>query len=686
MIFATFLALVTGLSLWAWQRERGRLSLRRWLWLGLCRLAGIAILALAFWQTGLSRAIAGPERPQVICLVDDSQSMARSDGDTISRYHRALFDAKLFLQRRRDLIVKIVSAGERALESPGERPEAAQTDIAAWIQQAALQRPDAILLFSDGNHNSGQDPLAAAAGSGRPIFTLGYGPTADSLPYIAEAWAEEQVNLGEEAVINYRLSNVADTLILTAEAEAKPLARQRIYPGTGGQGEFRYRPAAAGRHRIRLYLLKGGDTLDRRTVVFRAEKQKLRVAIWCGRPDWNLRFLQKALAGDPDVGLDIYVKKGERWESAQDGRPLMMDASPARTWEAILLLNLKPEDLDPGLERFFQQGITQGEMSAWFLGRGWDESFRPRAIDDLLPLRIGRGPTITGRLRIEAAYENVILPSSGRYSPDNGRERTMPPVSLPRDCRPASTDVNVIAYSEDRGQRIPCWAWWYRGRSRVLQTTVEDLWTWEMSEALFQNPQEVSFYSHLVRSLVKWLAGFKEWQTAIGPLKPFYYQGQEVVFRGQIPMALEAKKEDIIWRATIEDGQGHRWQPRLSPWGRGQYQAAIQGLPPGDYRWRTELIHQGRMVDRAQGVLFVEPGLAEDQGRAQQRSLLVSMAGLSQGRYWDRQELPGDQSWISEIKASRRTEGEVRLPAIMILAGAMLLMAEWFWRRRWGLK
>jgi len=686
MLFSFLLALIIGLNLWSHWQERGRLSRGRWVWLGLCRLAGIAVLALAFWGMGLIRAMAGPGRPQVLAIVDASQSMARRDGDTDSRYQRALSEANLFSQQRRELAVKIVSPGDRDLKAPGTEPNLPETDIAAWIQQAAAQKPDAILLFSDGNNNTGQDPVAAAGASGLPIFTLGYGSSADSLPYIAEAWAEELVNLGEEAVINYRLSHVADSLVIAAEAESRPLVRQKISAGSKGWGSFKYKPASAGRHRLRLYLLQGKDTLDRRTVTLRVEKQKLRVAIWCGRPDWNLRFLQKALASDPDISLDVYLRKQGIWESTKDGRQLSPEAFATLACEAALLLNFRPEDLDPGLEKFLVERIKKGEMSAWFLGRGWDESFRHREIYRLWPLRIGRAQTIQAGLRIEAAYRNIVLSSGDNLSAGDDKGRPKPPLSLPRDCRQASEAVNVIAYGEDRGQRIPCWAWWYQGPSRVLQTTSEDLWIWELADAGFQRDSEIFFYSHTIRSLVKWLAGFREWRTRVGPQRPFYYQGQEVVLLGQMPEVLEEKASDVIWQATIEDGRGIRRQTRLSHWGRGQYQAAIQDLPAGDYRWRAELTSRGRVLDRSQGVFFIEPGRAEDQARAQQGWLLKEMADISQGRYWDRQQGAGDSGWVAEIKVKAGARTDEGLPAIPLMIGAFLLMVEWFWRRRWGLK
>lgn len=690
MIFWLATVTVFVLALWNAARERRLLPRPQWLALASLRLAGLALLALALWELDPWGALPSRRRPMVLAVVDGSRSMQRRDGLAQTRYQRALSDAKALADGRRDLDVRIAAGREDALAAPGREATGGFTDIGRWIYEALGRHPDGLTLFSDGNHNAGGDPLAASAGAGRPVFTLGYGPPeAAQTPAILDAWAPERVGLGRAAVIRASVKAGGRPLVLTAEVNGRAAGSRRVAAGAERTELFERLPDGPGMHRVRLTLADGNDTLDRRTVAFLAEKDRLQAVCLCGSPDWNLRFLKQAVAADPGIGMSTFVRRQGRWEGADwDDEAPVLKVSDIERADLLLLLNLRPGDLGPDIERTIVEAARRKGTPLLFMGAGWDETFRSSEIHHLLPLHVRRqGGRVQGRLEMEAGHLAMLVSGLGDPGNLSARMRRMPPVWSPREIAPASKAVSVAATNSADGKQIPVWAWWYQGRAKAAQLAVEDPWSWGLGEAGKDAPGgDTTFYGRFVRGTLRWLAGMPGHAVEVGPERGFYHAGEEVRIRGRHQPAAGRDEDGTAWRMSLSGDSGQSRRRGMARWGGGEYQASFAGLPQGSYQWQSELSVGGRVIDRSQGRFWVEPNAGEQGGLVQQAGLLRSLAEVSGGRYWDRQPAGEGQGWLEGIRVvPGKTSGQTG-PLALALAGLALIMAEWYWRRRWGLK
>lgn len=679
---------LAALAAWNAARERRLLPARRWLPLTLLRAGGLALLALALWDLDPWGALR-PRRPSLLAVVDASRSMGRRDRLDRSRYQRALEDVRKLAEGRRDLEVKALAGWEGGLGQPGEVAGGGFTDIGAWLSGAEKHLPDALVLLSDGNNNSGTDPVAAAAALGRPVHVLGYGPAQEAQPpAILDAWAPERAGLGAEAEIWARVKSGERPLALMAEAGGKRAGARRIPAGEERTEVFRIVPEEPGMHRVRLFLTDGDDTLDRRTVAFRAEKEKLEALCLCGKPDWNLRFLRQAAAADRALGLSAFVRRQGKWEAAgpETGAGALELSALGRA-DLIILMNMGPDDLGADLERAAIEAFRRRDRPLLFLGTGWDESFRGREIYHLLPLRVGkRGGKVQGRAEVEAGHLARLAPGAAGPEALAAAIRKLPPLRSAREVSAVSRSVNTVGAISAEGKMVPVWAWWYQGRAMAAQLAAEDLWLWGLAASgRDASGSDTSMYGRLIRGTLRWLAGMQGHAAEAGPERGFYHAGEEVRFRGRL--RTPGPGEDAhAWRVTVSDDSGRSQSRAMARWGGGEYQAVFASLAQGRHQWRAELSAGGRVIDRSQGRFWVEPNAGEQGGHAQQAGLLKSLAEATGGGYWDMQEGPETQSWVGGIKASAAKAPGRSGPLALALSGLALIMAEWFWRRRWGLK
>ncbi len=646
-------------------------------------------MAAALWELDPWGAIAIRRRPLVLAVVDGSQSMGRRDGLDSTRYQRALSDAQS-LAGRQGIELKIAAGHEASLASPAKNASGSYTNIGAWLEQAKQQRPDALVLLSDGNNNAGIDPAVAAAGAGFPVFVLGYGPPeAGRIPAIIDAWAPERTELGKLAEVKLRLRSGLRPLTISTEVDGRPGSSFKIPAGAERTEAIRHSTEIPGIHRMRLFLIDGTDTLDRRSVSYRIEKYRMQVVCLCGTPDWNLRFLKQAMAPDPGIELRTYLLRQGQWEATdRSSQPQILDRSLLSKADLLILLNLRPADLSPELEKTIISAVRKSDIPILFLGSRWDETFRSREIYPLLPLQVRQaGGRVQSRQAMDEFQLSKLMSDPGSQEAVFSLLKKMPPLWSMRDISPASKTVSVMATGEAGGKRFPVWAWWYQGRARVAQLAVEDLWSWSLGYPGRDSPQgDTSLYGRLIRGMCRWLAGMPGQTLEVGPERSIYYAGEEVRLRGRHQPASGSDRGETVWISSIHSQGKKVAAQRMIPWRAGEHQATYAGLIPGEYDWQAELAMGGRVIERSRGRFWLEPNPSMQGGHVQQAGLLKRLADVSGGRYWDRHSRSGGPAILEGVRLRSSKKPGQAGPLGLTLMGLGLFLAEWYWRRRWGLK
>jgi uncharacterized membrane protein len=587
--------------LWSWSRS----ALEPWVKIvcGLLKLAGIIALALCLLDPVWVGQHARPGANIFGVIADNSQSLnikdaaeTRSRGDVLReqltggakawrselennfQVRRYTFDSRL--QSTRDFSEMNFDGRASALGG------ALRTAAEYWRGQPVA----GVLLFTDGNATDIGADLPALDGC-PPIYPViigsdsaiqdvslnkvGVSQTAfEDAPVTVQA--EVNANGLPGSQITTRLVEVAASAAITKGSATNTAPRviavtnvvaQSTQRADGGNASLNFRfqihPETAGLHFYQVETRTADElaapttptreaTLanNRRLIVVDRGQEPYRVLYVSGRPNWEYKFLNRAIQDDPQVQMVALIRvaarepkfvfKGRQGESSN---PLFRgfgtnDEETARYDQPVLVrLNTKDElELRGGFPKtaqelyryqaviiddteaeFFthdQMALLQrfvSERGGGFLMLGGAESFREgnyegTPIASLLPVYLDRPveAKLPGEFKLTLTREGWLQPWT-RLRPVEGEEQTrmeaMPNFQVLNPLREIKPGASVLAtVSDASGQTYPALAVQRFGLGRSAALMIGDMWRWGLHDEEMQKDLGKAW-----RQMVRWL-------------------------------------------------------------------------------------------------------------------------------------------------------------------------------------
>jgi hypothetical protein len=262
------------------------------------------------------------------------------------------------------------------------------TDLSEALKLAGRNKPGAILLLSDGNHNRGEDPVRAAA-AGIPIYAIGFGPSGGlKNALITDVWSDNEIEAGQPAEISLNIRGVLAGGRVSLWEKGVKLAEKRLDLKSDTVLTFGLTPKPEGLHRYTIVLENSGkQRLDQASAVVSVVKKSFRLLFICSSPGWDLRFWQQAIGVNPAYTADILVKRENEWLSIQaGGREAKGNLDSLDIYDAIIIGNLKPGNIPTAAEQGIANLVRQKGRGLFLLG-----SFRQGGIlGQLAPISYSR--------------------------------------------------------------------------------------------------------------------------------------------------------------------------------------------------------------------------------------------------------------------------------------------------------
>ena len=483
---------------------------------------------------------------------------------------------------------------------------------------------------------------------------------------------------------------------------------------------------------------------NQRVVVVTRGHGPYRVLYVSGRPNWEYKFLQRALQADREVELVGLVRMAKRepkfdfrGRAGESGNPLFRGSDiqareQAGSYDQPVLVRLNTRDevelkagfpvepeelfgyraviLDDLEAAFFkpdQAALVQrfvAERGGGLLMLGGMESFREGGyhrtpIGDLLPVYLDRAEEPAappGPLRFDLDREGW-LQGWARLRQTEVDERArldaMPPFQVLNRVRGVKPGAGVMAIATDAaGAPAPALIVQRFGRGRSAALTVGDFWRWGMRSAEVRPDFEKSW-----RQLVRWLVSDTpdrvEATAAADPTDP----------GGAVRLQVRARTDrfEPLENATVKieitpvafggapDADAPLTltaEPSLDD--PGLYEASYVPRRTGGYRARAIAVNPaGAEEGRAEAGWSSD--LAADEFRAltPNTALLADLARRTGGRV-----VPSDglESFVRDLPSTKAPVTELssrplwHTPWVFLLALACFI-AEWGWRRTQGL-
>jgi uncharacterized membrane protein len=558
---------------------------------GVClmlKLLGLCVLAACLLDPLWSGQRARPGANLFVVIADNSEGMQIKDrGETRSRgqvlramltadkadwrakldesfqVRRYLFDARL--QSTRDF-------SELALDGRASAIGAALRTIAERYQGQPLA---GVLLLTDGNATDISEGKIDAAGL-PPVYPVVIGRD-DAIKDIAlqkvavsqTVFEDAPVTIQAEVLANGYAGNSIVAQVL--DREGKKVAEQvQRAPRDGESAPFRLqlRPDKGGIsfYRLRVSAKDELEQFDKpeasreatlanngRALVVDRGQGPFRLLYVAGRPNWEYKFLHRALDEDEQIQLAALIRIARRepkfdfrGRPGESSNPLFRGFSnqskeEIERYDQPVLVRLLPANSEPAelvggfpkaaeelyayhavivddLEAEFftrdQMALLQkfvSERGGGFLMLGGAESFHQgkyerTPIGDMLPVYLDRVAETrpSTNFHLNLTREGWLQPWArlrGNETEEKARLEAMPAFQVLNRVRDIKPGASVIATVQDAtGQNIPALTVQRFGNGRVGALTVGDLWRWGLRDEASHRDMDKAW-----RQLIRWL-------------------------------------------------------------------------------------------------------------------------------------------------------------------------------------
>ena len=754
-------ALVILVSLWGY--GRARLPLRLKLAGITLKTLGIALLCFCLLEPQWVREKTVPKANIIAVLADNSQGMTiRDAGSTTSRaeemaealkpipggWQEALDEN--FVIRRYTFDTRRRPTGEfDSLDFKGR----ASSLIGSTRELGELfsGRPLAgILLFSDGNATDGNAADVDSLGTLPPVYPVVMGTDSDirdisitNLVQVASPFEDAPVTIhcdltatgfGSDDPIEVRLLDPDGTVIETQS----PVAAESM------NLKFEVKPEALG---VSFYTVEAGQvqppagqpveaeaTLanNRRIVAVERRREPYRILYVAGRPNWEYKFLKRALDDDPQVDLVGLIRiakrepkfvflgrggessnplfkgfggddEGERYdkpilkrlnvkdeEELKDGFP--KSAAELFGYHAIILDDLESAFFMPHQRELIRRHVS--ERGGGFMMLGGQESFTQGGyentpIAELLPVYLQRRGAVTPVDNLEFKLER-----EGRLSrwlrlrkteaDEADRLDDMPRFRVLNQVDRIKPGATVMASMLDKnGEKLPALVVQRYGHGKSAALLVGDMWRWQMA-----GDGKREDLPRAWRQIIRWLVAevpnrvqldTKDLSDAAGLHRKLTVRARDAEFKplgfanvelSVLPGGDESKAVDL----SVESGAE-----------TGAFESSYRLGEEGGYVARAKVRDEaGQMIGEVEAGWASNPAADEYASLQPNVSLMEKLAERTGGDVLAVSDLAG---WANELPMKK---ADVMKPfpttlwhlPWMFAAALLLLVTEWWLRRR----
>ncbi|OHB71920.1 MAG: hypothetical protein A2V70_10445 [Planctomycetes bacterium RBG_13_63_9] len=382
-----------------YRRAFGALKARQWQTLLALRIVAIVLIVLLLFRPVFSYQRDLERRKALIFLLDSSSSMSISDDATgVTRFNQARRQIQSWWEKlQKDFDLHLIGFSERARplargqqELSALAPDGKATSLSRALVSAARLRgqddrpvkAEAVILLSDGVHNSARNPLDVAIKMPMAVHTVGVGASLRS----DVSYRDIQLT-GIDCPDRLMLNNIAK---ITASVEGVGLAGRVVQAILEQDGEkigqveltldgvegpqevtFEFRPTSTGRHTYAAHVPVASEEKieenNRRSAVSMVVEPGIRVLYIEGtiRAEYGA-LVARFLAKDPDLEFCALVQTRpnvfEKRSNIEglDLTTIPNDAETIGTFDVFIFGDLDATYIRGAQQELFAQRVREG--------------------------------------------------------------------------------------------------------------------------------------------------------------------------------------------------------------------------------------------------------------------------------------------------------------------------------------
>ena len=702
------------------------------------RTVGLWILLFALFEPIVNIIRASEEPPRVAVLLDNSQSVALQDASRNRKadYIAAVKALNLVSLNPTPTPLTLFDENTANLETATFQPDSMRFQgqfsnlakpLQTVIDNAEQNNIRAVVLFTDGAFNAGENPLYAAEMLGRPIFAVGVGDSTEPRDIGIRSLLSNEIGYvgGELPVsVNVQASGYqGGTAKVILRDNGAVVGEQTLTFGKSNTATenatatFLYKPTEAGMRTLRAEIKNQSGFEEELTIKNNAAsefvnilKNKRKTIVIAGQLTPDISFLRSTLEANQNVQCAVFVegKNGEFLDDASSGNT--PQSAPKRDFktelaeaEAVMLVGFPVTVTPPAVIEAVRSELSRGKPVLFVASQDLDW-VKLRPLETYLPFS-----TISGSKQEMLALPDVkkqalsspVMKLSGTDD-DATSWNALPPLFRTETLVRVKPGADVLATLKLNNVPLnePLIVQHTLNNTKSLAILGYGLYRWKLlgfaAEAA-KGRTSPDIFGTFFENGLRWLSTSDQGKfVRIKTTRKLYGSGEKVEFTGQVYdksyNPLDAADVRVVLQSAVLK------QPRevvLSTLGGGRYSAVVEGLGQGEYNFAGTATVNGQKYGEDAGRFSVGEVNIEFQNIRMNAAFLRRLAETTGGAFFTAEEVARNPDNLKN--AIKRHRGFQARPVTLrsdiplwnlawLLGVAIVCFAlEWFLRKRSGM-
>jgi hypothetical protein len=672
------------------------------------RGAGLFLLFFLISEPFLSIIHHTTEPPTIAVLIDNSQSMSIKErtgsraaalrsviSSDVWNELKSTGSVSFFLFDTKTKTIGSLSADSILLNG-------AETDISEALKSTkklfAADNLQAAVLVTDGNSTIGSDPLYDAEDMGVPVFTIGVGDTSEQKDIlIRKLLTNELTYTGNRLPVNVTVHSAGfggERIHVTLKSGGNILAEQPLTLESGSR-EYAVTltciPEQEGlqKYTVELSSLPGELTAqnNRQSVSVKVLKSKMRVALIAATPSEDAAFIRRALESDKNIEVKTFIEYAQDQPQAH-----VLDLKLLTDAECVVIIGFPiAASISGNIDAVFH--ALSADKPFLFVTSRTTDFTKLKPLEQYLPFTYQQIGTNEEQVFVSVNEPQPSHPILKTETSDDVKElwEKLPPVFRLQGIYRAKPEAIVLAAARIQSTTLndPLIVIQNLQQKKSEAILAYGIWRWQLlSDA--GSPQAQLLERMLIHS-VRWLTTREDdRRIRVQPSKDVFTSQEPVEFTAQVYDENYQPADDA--QIEVQAAQGKESSMVvLNSIGNGQYRAAFDQLPEGDYQFAARVQSGGKTLATSRGIFSIGGANAEYFETRMNQALLQQIAEHTGGKYYvpaAMAALPQDVAALSNFKPRELTRtAEIELwNSRWILALVVLLFSlEWFLRKLHGM-
>jgi hypothetical protein len=676
------------------------------------RALGLVLLIFALFEpvfTGYSSSVIAPK---IAVLFDNSASMGIADagGSRKEIYKKAIDNSKITSLNEDESSNRLFGENIKFLESftfDSLNFSGNTTDISESIRSLFAKKNDdnlrAVVMFTDGAFNFGQNPLYSVEELALPVFTIGIGDTTEPRDISIQSLILNEVAYIENPVpvnANIKVVGYPNQELKISILDNNNLLESRTIKADDDYFEstvyFTYIPKESGNRKItvRIEEKEGEITFKNNSIseYIKVLKNKRIISLFGGAPNADISFVKQYLNTLPGIEIKEFIQSSG---SAFFKQPNENDIADT---ELFILIGFPIQTTPDNIMDKIARELANGKPILLITSLNTD-FIKMRKIEEYLPFNTASSRAVEFSINADftpKAVSSPLLRVNGTDD-DIDKWKNLPPIFRTETFVRAKPESELVATF--KVNNVPLNEPFIITRNMNSRKSVAiigyGLHRWKLlgyaAEVAKGRTDIFDAFTKLIENTVRWLSvSDLNRRINITTTKKSYSKGERVEFVGQVYDASYLPVDNAVINVSVSGGEETREISMVSV-GSGRYSANLDGLNSGDFNFSANILRTGNKIGSDNGRFSIGETEVEYRNMRMESAFLRALSEMSGGKFYTAENV---QTLLDDIKSlssfkekplTKRNDFALWNYPWLLAIALFLFAVEWVVRKRSGM-